>query len=95
MTFTIEDKTYSVFNQAFSVLEQMSKRNKLNVSVNRSYVNDETISLNFRVKGKRYLLVLFVNTGECQIWHSRNKFNTLQKNPYTVQEVMSGKFLIN
>ncbi len=94
MKYLIPDAKLGVINDAYRMLETMGQWVDAQVVVNRSYIDDESVKLNFNVKGKRYLLVVSVLDQSCQIWHSHNKFKNLQKIPYKDTEILVGKFLI-
>ena len=64
------------------------------IILNRHYIDDETVKVNFNILGKRYLLVL--HHGDilhAEIWHSHNKRKDLVKEHYTAKDIGRGNFI--
>ena len=90
----IRDKKYDFILAAYDMLSSLSINKVTEVEVHRSYIDDESVKLNFTIFNKRYLLVVPADAKlNTQIWHSHNKTNSLVKESYSLNDISSGKFV--
>lgn len=88
------DKSLKTIEFAYQTLQFLGVWLSTEVTVNRSYISNETVQLNFNISGKRYLLcVSNDDTMECEIWHSHTKGNYLVKEKYRDTDIIRGKFI--
>jgi len=89
-----KDKTLKTIGFSQNLLRHLSRKKEAKVFINRHYINDETVSVNFNFKGKRYLLVVWHgDILRAEIWHSHNKGNYLVKEKYKPSDIRRGNFI--
>lgn len=88
------DKSLKTIEYSYQTLRFLEVWVEAEVTVNRSYISNELVQLNFNIKGKRYLLcVSNDDTMSCEIWHTHNKGNYLVKEKYANTDIIRGKFI--
>jgi len=86
----VMDKYGKAIKSAHSILKAMSCDETL--VVNRHYMSTDTISVNFRLMGKRYLLVIGIHDKKMEIWHSTK--NNLIKRKFKRKQIVNREFLV-
>ncbi|QDJ96271.1 hypothetical protein Xoosp13_84 [Xanthomonas phage Xoo-sp13] len=87
------DQTYINLQRAYEVLKLLADHSDEPVVVNRSYIRDDTIGLNFKFKRLNYLLVMS-NDKERNfaVWYTSRQGHVIKK-PYTTIEIYTQKFI--
>lgn len=90
----VKDKVLKTIGFSQNILRNLSRKKEAKVFINRHYIDDETVKINFNILDKRYLLVVWHNDIiHAEIWHTHNKGKYLIKEKYKPSNIRRGNFI--
>lgn len=95
MEHLVPDKNYIGIQGAYRLLDTLGETHNVIIKINRSYIHDDYININFNFHEKKYLLSVANITKpllECEVWNTHNKAKILVKQQFSREEFLNGKF---
>lgn len=86
----VMDKYGNALRLAYMSLEIAAGEDKL--KINRHYMTTDSVSINFHLNNKRYLLVVNVSNMGVEVWHSSGKH--LVKRKFTHAQIVNREFVL-